>query len=534
MSFNRREFMVSTAAVAGASMLPFAPAQAGLVAKAKYTRYSATSDQGKAMLKSYAVAIEKMLKLPPDHPHNWFRNAFVHFMDCPHGNWWFYVWHRGYVGFFEETVRRYSDNPNFAFPYWDWTETPRIPNEMFDGPLTPVDKAFLPFTKDLDTFTAYAKPAMLSYWNALNKAQRKQLDLRGYTTFDLLWNDVTGYDPSTGTINKGNQAFAATDRSRYLSRDNPNLDPKTAKACSPATVMAGLSPNKFYSPDVAGSFTSSKTASHNVMPGNDTKFSVLEGQPHNLVHNFIGGVGPWDPGPYGNMTNFLSPVDPVFFLHHANMDRLWDVWTRKQQRMGLPILPTDKTERAELVREPFLFFVRADGTYVIDGKAGDYLSTNRFEYDYAPGFGAEETMQLAAAKTTPKTPVKGTVKGGVGSVTLTAAPTGPVVATVTVPRPAGATAGRTFDVLVNAPAGVTQVEADSPYYAGTVGFFGPAMHGMAHDATFAVPLPQQLHATAALNATSKQAPATLEIRLAPTYDKSAPAPAVKGVTVQSL
>ena len=41
-------------------------------------------------------------------------------------------------------------------------------------------------------------------------------------------------------------------------------------------------------------------------------FSTLEGMPHNLVHNCIGGVGPLDPGPYGNMTNFLSPVDPIF------------------------------------------------------------------------------------------------------------------------------------------------------------------------------------------------------------------------------
>jgi tyrosinase len=42
-----------------------------------------------------------MLNLPADHPQNWFRNAFVHLMDCPHGNWWFYVWHRGYLGYFE-------------------------------------------------------------------------------------------------------------------------------------------------------------------------------------------------------------------------------------------------------------------------------------------------------------------------------------------------------------------------------------------------------------------------------------------------
>ena len=57
------------------------------------------------MLASYAKGVEAMLKLPADHPQNWFRNAFVHLMDCPHGNWWFYVWHRGYVGYFEHGIR---------------------------------------------------------------------------------------------------------------------------------------------------------------------------------------------------------------------------------------------------------------------------------------------------------------------------------------------------------------------------------------------------------------------------------------------
>ena len=85
--------------------------------------------------------------------------------------------------------------------------------------------------------------------------------------------------------------------------------------------------------------------------------------PHNQVHNCIGGVGPLDPGPYGNMTNFLSPVDPIFFLHHSNMDRLWDVWTRKQKALNLPYLPP-QPDLKTLSDEPFLFFVDGQGKYV--------------------------------------------------------------------------------------------------------------------------------------------------------------------------
>ena len=61
-------------------------------------------------------------------------------MDCPHGNWWFYAWHRGYLGYFEQTIRSLSGDASFALPYWDWTQLPEIPAQMFDGPLTPTDK----------------------------------------------------------------------------------------------------------------------------------------------------------------------------------------------------------------------------------------------------------------------------------------------------------------------------------------------------------------------------------------------------------
>jgi tyrosinase len=121
--YTRRDFL-ATAAAAAATALPFAPSRAA----AKYTRYNVTSPEGQKMLGSYAKGIEAMLKLPADHPQNWFRNAFTHLMDCPHGNWWFYVWHRGYVGYFERTIRALSGDDSFAIPYWDWTQLPQIPD----------------------------------------------------------------------------------------------------------------------------------------------------------------------------------------------------------------------------------------------------------------------------------------------------------------------------------------------------------------------------------------------------------------------
>jgi hypothetical protein len=43
----------------------------------------------------------------------------------------------------------------------------------------------------------------------------------------------------------------------------------------------------------------------------------FEGTPHNGVHNTVGGI-------MGNTTD--SPRDPVFWLHHCNIDRIWAQW----------------------------------------------------------------------------------------------------------------------------------------------------------------------------------------------------------------
>jgi tyrosinase len=43
---------------------------------------------------------------------------------------------------------------------------------------------------------------------------------------------------------------------------------------------------------------------------------ILERNPHNTVHGNIGG---WMP-------SAASPRDPIFFMHHGNIDRIWALW----------------------------------------------------------------------------------------------------------------------------------------------------------------------------------------------------------------
>ncbi|MFC5473551.1 tyrosinase family protein [Paraherbaspirillum soli] len=66
----------------------------------------------------------------------------------------------------------------------------------------------------------------------------------------------------------------------------------------------------------------------------------LETTPHGDMHIAVGG-------PAGFMSSFATAaLDPIFWLHHANIDRLWDVWTGRAGHAN----PTDKnwlTQRFE-------------------------------------------------------------------------------------------------------------------------------------------------------------------------------------------
>lgn len=52
----------------------------------------------------------------------------------------------------------------------------------------------------------------------------------------------------------------------------------------------------------------------------------VEGAPHNPVHDIIGDV----------MATMQSPTDPIFWLHHSNIDRLWVAWVAAGNGRKMP------------------------------------------------------------------------------------------------------------------------------------------------------------------------------------------------------
>ena len=52
----------------------------------------------------------------------------------------------------------------------------------------------------------------------------------------------------------------------------------------------------------------------------DQYFGLAEQEPHNWVHVDVGGD-------FGEMRSpATAGRDPIFWLHHANIDRIWEMW----------------------------------------------------------------------------------------------------------------------------------------------------------------------------------------------------------------
>jgi hypothetical protein len=98
----------------------------------------------------------------------------------------------------------------------------------------------------------------------------------------------------------------------------------------------------------------------------------LEGTPHGPVHVYVGGTR---GSREGDMTEFSTAGrDPIFFGHHGNLDRLWEIWRQDPARKA-----TEPSADAFL-SHPFVF-TWLDGTQ-IQVIAGDTLDASKLGFMY--------------------------------------------------------------------------------------------------------------------------------------------------------
>ena len=254
---TRREFLTTAAAAGSLAVLApeevFALLQNGIFVRPNVNTLNHSSPD----IVAYKAGITAMRNLPASNPLNWNTWANIHgangtgplWNTCQHGHWWFLPWHRLYLLFFERTIRRLSNQPTFALPFWDYSASSAVGNSY---PARALPLIFRSPTTNNALFAANRNPG-------INTGQQL---------------------PSSATSHTN--AFTFT-----------NFTGPTGSSASFGSQMV-------------------PTPNHGAVP-----HGRLESTPHDSVHGSIGGL----------MGAFSTAArDPIFWLHHANIDRLWNLW----------------------------------------------------------------------------------------------------------------------------------------------------------------------------------------------------------------
>jgi hypothetical protein len=240
-------------------------------------------------------------------------------------------------------------------------------------------------------------------------------------------------------------------------------------------------------------------------------FGQLEASPHNVIHGKVGGRGGGPHNPNEALMGWpeTAALDPIFWLHHANIDRLWKVWLRRSESGPNPV------DNSFWMERQFTFFDKNGARKSMSGQ--DILNTvTQLDYRYdddppglvsvrVPFFAIREVEPAPAAHSNDevdRTMLGESVGGGEEMIELGAAPKRVALqlrdeATERVAAVARAEVvpleerivlnvegvqfddqnpGVAYEVYLNLPEG-QEPDFQSDYYVGNFGFFGMGTHG---------------------------------------------------------
>lgn len=229
-----------------------------------------------AKLQVIGAAVGEMMarsKKDPKDPRGWLVNADPHraFCSAPgtaglsqiHFCYWFLPWHRAFLVVLDRKIREIANDSTLCFPYWNWSSNPRLP----------------------DGFTRLNSPLA----NAIRFTPKR----------DLRPSEIDYFEDDPIRKKLGVAALGASKFVAATKNDPVDLAKELADS------FGGL-----IRPNALDRYGNSR----------------LEGTPHGPVHNYVGGRDPNSLTP-GDMADFATAAkDPIFFAHHGNLDRLWEIW----------------------------------------------------------------------------------------------------------------------------------------------------------------------------------------------------------------
>jgi tyrosinase len=189
----------------------------------------------------------------------------------------FLPWHRYMLIVYEQQLQRALQDMTFALPYWAWNR---------DGDLPAAQQTQAPIW-GIDSMGGSGNPVTTGPFANPN-AEPTKFIVRVETN-------------SMGQLVSANRGLA-----RNIAGVIPTL-PTTADA------RAAISPDTYDESDWG---VDSVATMRNLVEGWQPDPTAAM---HNRVHVWIGG----------DMSPASSPNDPVFFLNHCNVDRLWAAWQQK-------------------------------------------------------------------------------------------------------------------------------------------------------------------------------------------------------------
>ncbi|KAI9785538.1 MAG: hypothetical protein M1839_009279 [Geoglossum umbratile] len=302
---------------------------------------------------------------------------------CTHTSILFLTWHRPYLALVEQTLYEIVNTlakqfpvplrdqyvkaaKTFRIPYWDWARKPDPgvlpPSTYISDTVTVIDVDGN--SKDIPN------PLYSFTFHPLNPQPG---DFPPEDSPFNIWPATLRY-PTDSTATSKSQNNLANDT---LVSNNSNIRDALFHLFNTYHQFAPFSNDKW-------------------SPGQPRQYDSLESI-HNSIHVYTGGTGNGMDNPGGHMSySDYAGFDPIFWLHHANVDRLFAIWQGINPKSYVTPEPTESgtftttagsTETPNSLLKPF--YVSSDGANDNEfWTSTGAISTETFGYVYPETAGA--------------------------------------------------------------------------------------------------------------------------------------------------